>query len=123
MGHKMDSCPRDPNLRTSLPVKNEMARVEENQNFKKKTNSDSYETVHKFFNNIAHNRSNSVFGHGGLIFEDYNYNNINKEIFALEKDSNHTEEASPKSVADSETRERAGDDSEEVHHHLLFSPS
>lgn len=97
-----------------------------NQNYHKRTNSDSHDTVLRFFNQVAHNESESVFGHGALVFDDYNYGNINKELFALEKESVASEEQNNSVESDGANKNGVAPIPSDLTNHnkkLVFSPS
>mmetsp|Transcript_34166 Transcript_34166/g.52438 ORF Transcript_34166/g.52438 Transcript_34166/m.52438 type:complete len:180 (+) Transcript_34166:450-989(+) len=115
MGHTIEECPRDPNLKTQLDPKVELDRIQKIKDFRKLFSDSAVTTTHflkkcakvrKVLGTeddlprgiseaeakiIAEKQKTDVFQRGAMCFEDYNYDMYNKYIL-IDQDGNNVED-------------------------------
>ena len=101
IGHSLKDWPQDPNIRTNHPISDEYSRVEGLKDIViKKYAADIMKKTEKFFKTAIVVRDKSPFKRGILLFDDYNYQYLNKavlptmdELIEAEGDEDDSEES------------------------------
>ena len=117
LGHTLEECPQDPNIRTKFSVFDEFFRVEGLKDIiMKKSSVEVLQKTEKLIRNMVTIKDASPFKRGILLFDDYNYQYFNKvvlpsleELVEEEEDSEESAKQS-KSFHVSDEGEQEGED-------------
>lgn len=123
IGHSLKDCPQDPNFRTNHSIFEEYSRVEGLKDIViKKYAGDIMKKTEKLFKSVITTRDKSPFKRGILLFDDYNYQYLNKaiippmdELIEAEGDEDYSDDSrqTSKEINNSEEEVDAEGDNEE----------